>query len=184
MKAGYSDSKLIGITAILILLISGCGIMGRKDQVVELPILTVNRVWEMHQDINFVYFYYRGGSVESGLLLKWEKDLIKIQKKGRDLPETIPSAGIATVKVVVGNRIWESLPVGAAVGAGYFFLVKAYDLAGQSAGSAFVKMFGAPLIIIGSIAYGAGQEKTETYQVPHDFRFDYEEIKRLHKITG
>lgn len=157
--------------------------MGRKKNPAPLPDLTINRAWKMHEDISFVYFYYRDGSVQSGLLLKWKGDEILIQKKGKGVPESIPSADLKMVKAVVGNRIWESIPIGTVLGAGYFFLVKGYDLGGQSSGSAIVKMFGAPLFIMASIAYGASREKSETYLVPDDFKFDYDEIKKIHKIT-
>ena len=183
MKAGIFNKNLFAITVILMILSSGCGIMGRKKGPGPLPVLTINRLWEMHRDIDFAYFYYADGSVESGLLLKWEKERIEIQKKGRGVPEYISSKGIERIKVVVGNRIWSSLIVGAAAGAACFFLVKGYDLGGQSSGTAIAKMFSAPLIIMASVAYGASKEKTVTYLVPENFSFDYDEIKQIHRIT-
>lgn len=137
----------------------------------------------MHEDVNFVYFYYEDGSVESGLILRWDKENIKIQKKGEVRPEFIPLEGINSLRVVVGNRIWKSLAAGTALAAGYFVLVGAGDLGGESSGSVAIKMFGAPLIIMASVAYGASSERTEDYLVPRDFEFDYDEMRRIHRYT-
>jgi hypothetical protein len=182
------NNKFIKFTAVVILTllllpVSGCGILGRKNSEKEIPYLTINRLWQVHQDVNYVYFYYPDGLVEKGLLLKWDEDKIQIQREGSDSPEFISSAGIISVKVVVGNRIWRSLTIGTALAAGYFFLSGANDLGGESLGSSVVKVFGAPLIILASVALGSGNEKTEEYLIPGDFNFDYEEIKRIHEIT-
>jgi hypothetical protein len=181
-------SKLGKFTAVVILVllilpISGCGIFGRKKVEKEIPYLTVNRLWQMHQDVNYVYFYYPGGLAEKGVLLKWDEDKIQIQREGSDSPEFISSAGIISVKVVVGNRIWKSLAVGTTLAAGYFFLSGANDLGGETLGASVVKVFGAPLIILASVAFGSSSEKTEEYLIPENFRFDYEGIKRIHDIT-
>jgi hypothetical protein len=85
--------------------------------------------------------------------------------------------------VVVGNRIWKSLAVGTALAAGYFFLSGANDLGGESLGASVVKVFGAPVIILASVAFGSSSEKTEEFLIDENFRFDYEEIKRIHDIT-
>ena len=70
-----------------------------------------------------------------------------------------------------------------ALAAAYFVLADAGDLGGQSLGTVVIKMFGAPLIIMASVAFGASSEKTEAYEVPDDFEFDFDEIKRIHEIT-
>lgn len=173
----------VAILAIMILPLFGCGIMGRKKTKKETPYLTVNRLWQIHQDVNYVYFYYVDGTVEKGLLLKWEGDNIQIQREGNDSPQFISSVGIHSVKVVVGNRIWRSLAVGTALAAGYFFLSGANDLGGESLGTSVIKIFGAPVIILASVAYGSSSEKTEEYLIPDGFSFDYEEIKRIHEFT-
>lgn len=157
--------------------------MGRKKAEKVTPYLTINRLWQMHQDVNYVYFYYPDGTVVKGLLLRWDKDRIQIQREGHDSPEYIESQGIVSIKAVVGNRIWTSLAVGAALGAGYYFLAGANDLGGESLGASAVKIFGAPLIILASVAFGSSSEKTEEYLIPDDFHFDYEDIQRIHEIT-
>ncbi|UCE67645.1 MAG: hypothetical protein JSU85_06455 [Candidatus Zixiibacteriota bacterium] len=168
---------------LLIFSIAGCGLFVKKNIENEENFLTINRLWRMHDDVNYVYFYYEDGSVESGLILRWDKEKIEIQKKGESLPEFIPSQGVKSVKVVIGNRIWQSLAAGSALAAGFFVLVGAGDLGGESPGSAAIKMFGAPLIIMASVAFGASSEKTETYEVPDNFEFDFDEIKRIREIT-
>lgn len=183
MNSRLSNIAGKGIISVLIFLFAGCGITARKDSVKEEEILTISRLWQMHEDVNFVYFYYEDGSVERGLLLRWDKDKIKIQKRDKGVPETIPSNGVTSIKAVVGNRIWQSLAVGSALGAVYFMLADAGDLGGASLGTALIKMFGAPLIIMASVAYGASSEKTEIYIVPEDFEFNYDEIRRIHRYT-
>ena len=177
-------TSTIAIVLILSLLpISGCGILGRKKAEKQIPHLTVNRLWQMHRDINYVYFYYRDGTEKKGLLLKWNGEQIQILGERQDSPVLIPSEGLVSIKAVVGNKIWKSLAIGSALAAGYFLLVGANDLGGESLGSAVVKMFGAPLIILASVAYGSASEKTEEYLIPEGFKFEYDDIKRIHDIT-
>ena len=183
MKKELGSGGILAVIALSAFLLSGCGIFIRKNVEKEEEMMTINRLWQMHEDVNYVYFYYEDGSVESGLILRWDKEKIEIQRKGESLPEFIPSQGIESVKVVIGNRIWQSLAAGSVLAAGCFVLVGAGDLGGESPGSAAIKMFGAPLIIMASIAYGAGSEKTELYRVSEDFEFDFDEIKKIHEIT-
>jgi len=183
LRNRIATSTIAFVLIISFLPVSGCGILGRKKTEKQIPYLTISRLWQMHRDINYVYFYYGDGTDKKGLLLKWDGEQIQIQGKGQDSPETIPSEGLVSVKAVVGNRIWKSLAIGSALAAGYYFLVGANDLGGESLGSAVVKMFGAPLIILASVAYGSSSEKTEEYLIPEGFSFEYDDIKRIHDIT-
>ena len=54
------------VIILLIFLIAGCGVFVKKNAEKEESFLTVNRLWRMHEDVNYVYFYYEDGSVESG----------------------------------------------------------------------------------------------------------------------
>ncbi len=183
MKEKLGNIGGLIVIALMFFLVSGCGVFIRKNVEKEENYLTVNRLWQMHEDVNYVYFYYEDGSVESGLILRWEKENIKVQKKGAVRPEYIPLEGIDSLKVVIGNRIWKSLAGGTVLAAGWFVLVGAWDLGGESSGSAAIKMIGAPLILMASVAYGASSEKTETYLVPEDFEFDYDEMRRIRRYT-
>jgi hypothetical protein len=178
--------RVIGaLSAVLssLILFSGCGVFVRKNAEKKEKILTINRLWRMHEDVNHVYFFYENGTVESGLILKWEKERIKVQKKDENIPVYIPAEGIVSIKAITGNRIWESLAAGSVLAAGYYVLTGAYDLGGESLGTVVIKMFGAPLIVMASVAYGASSEKSETYKVPENFEFDYDSIRIIHDIT-
>jgi len=183
MKNRFGGIWSLIVIALMVFLFTGCGVFIKKNVEKEEKLLTINRLWQMHEDVNYVYFYYEDGSVESGLMLKWVGDRIKVQKKDENIPIYIPSEGIISIKAVTGNRIWQLLAAGSALAAGYYFLVGAGDLGGESLGAIVIKMFGAPLIVMASVAYGASSEKTETYRIPEDFEFNFDSIKRIHNIT-
>jgi len=181
MNSRFFSAAATGIIGAFIFIIFGCGAAGKRNLEKKENLLTINRLWQMHVDVNYVYFYYEDGTLESGLILRWDGDKIKVQKKDETLPVFIPSKRIKSLKVVTGNRIWQSLAAGSALAAGYFALVGAGDLGGESLGTSVIKMFGAPLIIMASVAFGASSEKTEVYMVPENFEFNFDEIKKIHE---
>lgn len=183
IKKRFGNSGILAAIVLSAFLLTGCGVFVRENAEQEYKLLTIGRLWQMHEDVNFVYFYYEDGSAQSGLLLRWDNENIKIQRKGSVSPEYIPLEGIVSLKVVIGNKIWKSLAAGTALAAGWFVLVGANDLGGESLASAAIKMLGAPLIIMASIAYGASSERTESYLVPENFEFDYDEMRRINRYT-
>ncbi|OGC96659.1 MAG: hypothetical protein A2W25_08640 [candidate division Zixibacteria bacterium RBG_16_53_22] len=158
-----------------------CGWPLRNDKPPAAKILTSDKLMEIHKDVRFTRFYYDDGLIKSGLLLRWMTDSILIQERGQGSPTAIPAAGIGRLETITGNEMLEGLVIGSLVGAAYFVAVGGYDLGTVTFGEAMVKLLVTPAIIITGMAIGAGRDKTETFIVPPDFRFDYEETGKTYQ---
>jgi hypothetical protein len=170
------------LPTVLILLTMSCAHAVKMDVSDDTAAVTDRELWRMHRDVRSISFQYDDGEVKEGILLRWEPDSILIQPRGRVQPTKIQATGIRTLKVNMGNRIWESLALGSVVGGVYVAAVKSYDFSGVSVTDAIFKLLGPPVIVFGSIAIGSGMEKHKMYRVPEGFEFDYEKANSLYKL--
>ncbi|HBC47676.1 MAG TPA: hypothetical protein DEO84_11770 [candidate division Zixibacteria bacterium] len=168
--------------SLAILIACSCASHVRRDQPNERQILTENILWRTHQDVRFTYFHYTDSNLVSGLLLRWEPDSILIQKRGEAKPSMIPTAGITYIETVTGNRFGEGFIVGTLVAGGYFALVRGWELSNITFVSALGKLLVTPAILITGITIGSSREIKKAYYLPPNFIFDYESVKRYHKI--
>jgi hypothetical protein len=167
---------------LLIALLSACSTVARKGGSDSREILTERRLWEIHKDISYTYFEYEDGQYRQGLLLNWKPDSILVQPRGEGKPVRIPTEGLRSIRIEVGNRIWEGLAVGSGIAGIYFGLAKSYELSNVSLGEAVWKLFVPPLIVVSSIVVGSGIDKHEEFIVPEDFEFDYDKAKSLYEL--
>jgi hypothetical protein len=169
------------IISLLTLLSLSCGgpFMGGGPQVQM--VLTSEKLLEIHEDVRFTRFIYADGQIESGLLLNWMPDSIRIQERGQGSPRTIPAVGLARIETITGNRMFEGFGIGVLVGAVYFLAVGGYNLGAVTFGEAMIKLLVPPAIVITGMAVGAGRDKTETFEVPPNFLFNYEEVRAIYR---
>ena len=170
------------ILLLLVLLTSGCSTVVRRGDDKPREVLTERQLWRIHRDIHYTYFEYKDGQVREGILLKWMPDSILVQPRGKNKPVRIPTEGIKSIRIEVGNRIWEGLAIGSGMAGIYIALAKSYDLNDISLGQAIWKLFVPPAILVSSIAIGSGMDKHKEYIVPEGFRFDYDEANSLYKL--
>jgi len=175
--------KSIELLILGLVFLMGCSSTIKRDPGLSGNILTHNRLWNIHKDVNHVYFMYEDGSIEKGILLRWEGENIQIQEKNQSLPREISATGVKSIKVVIGNRIKESLAAGTALAASYFYLAGADKIKGESYWEVGAKVFVSPLILITSIAYGAGIEKTEEYLIPDGFEFNFSDVDASYRLV-
>ncbi len=126
-----------------IFLFSSCGILYKKEK--SPPItpdnLTQSILWDIHQNIRYTYFYYADGSTASGLMLRWQGDSVLVQPRGEDKARKISTSGVSKIKVVLGNRAFESMAIGIAAATGYWLAVEGWQLKGLSIWSSISKIF-------------------------------------------
>jgi len=146
-------------------------------------ILTSRKLLEIQNDVRFTRFYYNDGRLESGLMLRWMPDSIRIQERGQGLPRAIPVAGINKIETITGYRTFEGFALGTLIGAVYFAAVGGYDLGSVTFGEALIKLVVPPAIIVTGMVFGASREKIETFIVPPDFLFDNEEAVKKYHLT-
>ena len=114
-------------------------------------------------------------------MLRWKPDSILVQPRGADLPVRIPTAGLSAIKIEIGNRIWESLAIGAAGAVVYAVIIKSWKLTGASMVAGVAKLLGPPAILVVSTAIGSGMKRDEEYRIPEGFKFDFDRADLLYK---
>jgi hypothetical protein len=171
----FKYALVIGLAALALM---SCGWPFRGGEPGIQRVLTTETLVEIHRDIRFTRFSYGDGRIESGLMLNWMPDSIRIQRRGEGEPAIIPTSGLARIETVTGNRMFEGLMLGGLTGAAYFLAVGGHDLGEASFGEALVKVLVPPAMVIAAMGFGAASEKAETYMVPPDFVFDYENARR------
>jgi hypothetical protein len=169
------------ILLFLSLMFLSCGWPLKSDKPQVQMVLTSEKLLEIHEDVRFTRFFYDDGRFESGLMLRWMPDSIRIQERGQGSPKAIPVAGLGRIETITGNKMFEGLALGTLVGAAYFVAVGGYDLGTVTFGEAMVKLLVPPAIIISGLAIGAGREKTEAFVVPPNFLYDYQEIQKTNR---
>ena len=171
--------KIICVSIAALLL--ACGSPVKKEMLDNTGELTDRQLWSFHKDIRYTYFYYVDGSIKEGLLLRWKPDSILVQPRGVDLPKKIPTAGIKSLRVEIGNKVWKGFVIGALAAGVYALVMKSNELTGASWAEAGVKLLGPPAILAGSVAVGSGWYEYENYRLPDGFQFDLDRVKSLYE---
>ncbi len=165
---------------ILLLVLISCGWPLRSDRPAVQMVLTTEKLLEIHDDVRFTRFFYSDGLVESGLMLHWMPDSIRIQERGQPSLKLIPAAGLDRIETVARNRMLEGFGIGTLVAGAYFLVIRGYELGAVTFGEAIAKLLVPPSIIITGMAIGAGRDKIEIFVVPPKFQFDYEQARKAH----